>query len=141
MSVAWLDLLSATGCRLEFRPGCTSSDIEAAEKLLGVSLPASLTEFLRASDGFVDLDSQYEYAWSIKTIVAENQSAWSDDAMRLPDHLLSFGADGAGDWFCLRLDAVSGAVYHWEWMTGEVREISSSLPSFWAGWLRGTIAV
>src|SRR5205823_1680108 len=102
---------------------------------------SSLSDFLQASNGFIDLESRYEYAWPIETIVAENRRAWSDSAMHLDERFVSFGADGAGDWFCLDLDAANGPVYHWAWIAGEAQEVAKNLWSFWPLWLRGSITV
>jgi SMI1 / KNR4 family (SUKH-1) len=112
-----------------------------AEMQLGLPLPGSLSEFLQASNGFVDVEDQYEYAWGLETIVAENRRAWSDSAMRLDEGMLAFGGDGAGDWFCLPVDAANCSVYHWGWIEAEAREIAPTLLAFWPGWLRGSISV
>jgi hypothetical protein len=91
-------------------------------------------------DGFIDLESQYEYAWGLQRIVAENRRAWSDSAMRLDEGLLGFGADGAGDWFCLPVDADDSPVYRWGWILAEAREVAPDLSTFWRGWLGGSIS-
>jgi cell wall assembly regulator SMI1 len=141
VNVQWLDLFSTTHRRLALRPGCSLSAIAAAEAQLEVSLPASLSEFLTASDGFTDLESQYEYAWPLETIVTENRRAWSEPTMRLDEALLAFGGDGAGDWFCLPLGDTDGPVYHWAWIAGHAREVAPDLASFWPQWLRGSLNV
>jgi hypothetical protein len=141
VSTGWLEALSETGRLLAFRPGCTSSTIHEAEARLGVSLPTALWDLLQSTDGFADLESRYEYGWSLDTILAENDRAWSDEATPLDRALLAFGADGAGDWFCIPVGADDGPIYHWSWIDAEAREVGTDLRSFWLGWLRGTTKV
>lgn len=123
------------------REGCTCKDIEAAEAKLGVSLPQSLVQFLKATDGFFDRESQYEYAWRLERIVEENRRAWSDQSRTFDNHLLAFGGDGAGDWFCLSLYETEDSVHHWAWISAESRRVAPDLATFWSGWLQGSISV
>jgi SUKH superfamily protein len=97
---------------------------------------------LESTNGFADLTSRYDYAWSLEAIVTENQRAWADAAMPLDDHLLAFGGDGAGAWFCLSLRASDeNAVFHWGWIDGTARRVADGLITFWRSWLDGSLEV
>lgn len=139
----WREWLSeAAGPAFLLRPGRDRDQLESAEAGLGVPLPRSLVRFLEVTDGFFDVRAQYEYAWPLERIVMENRRAWADPAVHFPEHLLAFGGDGAGDWFCLSLrDQPESRVYHWAWTLSESRVIAQDLASFWPGWLDGSITV
>ena len=141
MSAGWLSVLTESGRLLAFRPGCTTAEIEAAEAQLGVTIPAELASLLRATNGFTDVGSRFQYGWPLDIIVIENQRAWSDAAMPLDDTLLAFGADGAGAWFCVPTDASDGPIYHWSPVDAEARRVGTDLRSFWHGWLSGSTKV
>jgi cell wall assembly regulator SMI1 len=142
MQSEWVELLRGARRPLSVRPGCSASEIENAESVLGVTIPKSLADFLKATDGFTDLQSHFAYAWDLSTIIAENGRAWSDPAMPLDRRLLAFGADGAGDWFCLTLDTPGESpVVHWGWIEGRPRCVADDLASFWRTWLDGSLSV
>jgi len=100
-----------------------------------------LVEFLWASDGLED-EFGFDCGWSVTKIADENTRAWADDSAPFDSDLLAFGDDGTGDWFAIRLasDSTSG-VYHWTWIELTARRIAPDLPTFYEGWLSGTIKV
>jgi SMI1 / KNR4 family (SUKH-1) len=142
MGEAWVDLLTAPGRLVEVRPGCSDPEIVRAQVELGVTFPESLFSFLQATNGFTDLASRYNYAWTLETIVTENRRSWSDEETPLDRRLLAFGGDAAGGWFCLSLDtSTESPIFHWNWIDGEARRIADGLASFWSGWLDGSVSI
>jgi hypothetical protein len=138
----WLEELEAMESKAELRPGCSPERVTGAESELGVTLPEALAEFLRATDGFYDRESEYAYAWDLNTLVGENARAWTDAAAPLDTNFLAFGADGAGGWFCLPLGPESAdGVFHWSATDEQPRRIAPDLRTFWRGWLTGRITV
>ena len=51
-----------------------------------MTFPESLFSFLQATNGFTDLASRYNYAWTLETIVIENRRSWSDEETPLDRH-------------------------------------------------------
>ncbi len=132
----------SSGFNLALAPACSQSELRSAEGELRTTLPAALRSFLRFSNGFTDLVSQYPYAWDLSTVVAENLKHWSSENLRLERQWLGFGADGIGNWFCLALHGgADNPVFHWGWIGGEATEVADGLASFWPAWLSGRIKV
>jgi hypothetical protein len=129
----WERLLS--GFHLALSPGRTEDELRTAEGELSIKLPTPLRTFLGFTDGFVDLRSQYEYAWNLRTIVTDNLRGWSSQDLPLDRRLLGFGGDGSGGWFCLSLDRPDSPIFHLGWILGELTELAGSLSAFWPRWL------
>ena len=56
-------------------------------------------------------------------------------------HLLGFGGDGSGGWFCLSLERPDSPAFRVGWILSELTEVAESLYVFWPGWLGGKIKV
>ena len=139
---SWRDVLGAHRNRLRWERGAAPEEIADAEAALGVRLPVDLRALLSEADGFYDTESQYAYAWDLRRMVVENTRHWQDDDLPLDHDLLAFGADGSGTGiFCLSLEANTSAVYYWNFIESERREIAPDLGQFWTGWLNGTLTV
>jgi hypothetical protein len=93
--------------------GATEESVSAAESALGVDLPELLISLLRFSDGIVDATAEHQLVWPVAQIVTENLKAHRDPDLQLPQWLLGFGDDGAGDWFCSDLRGGTTSVIHW----------------------------
>ena len=141
MDNVWLRFFTAPPTPLMLRTGCSSQELELAERELGVSLPEPLASFLQTTNGFTDLARRYSYAWDLRTIVLENSRAWSESASALDRGYLAFGADGTGGLFCLSLSADGNSpVYHRRRAGTPLRVIADDLAGFWPAWLDGSLA-
>jgi hypothetical protein len=138
----WRQLLGCIGSHVGLRPGCEAAELDGAERVLGITLPQELREFLAATDGLYDRHAQHDYGWPLQRVVSENTDAWKHNEMALDRDLLAFGDDGAGDWFCVPVSSGRHAeVVHWGWIGHERRTIAPSVRKFWEGWYDGSITV
>src|SRR5437868_5505872 len=101
----------------------TSDRLSGAESRLKVKLPRTLRELYEQGDGRFRDDGQWWVVWPIERLVEEALGAWQRG---LPQSLLPFGDDGAGDPFCLGLRAPSDLVVKWSWIDGAVETTEGS---------------
>jgi hypothetical protein len=103
---------------------------------VGAQWPSDLKVFLRESNGFEDTEGQWEVAWSVERIVAENGRI-RRESPNFPARWLCFGDNGAGDAFAI--DCERGTVHVALASTGEYSILADSLSEFWRGWFSGDI--
>lgn len=132
------DLLAGLAEQVHLRPGAPETDLRNAERELGVALPHDLRVFLSCTDGFYDPLGQYEYAWRLAEVVTQNETGWAEGWW--PAHLLTFGGDGAGDYFAVRLEGPP-SVRHFSTMLMEESDLQLRVADFWRAWIDGSVSV
>src|SRR5207244_1879500 len=131
----WRELAQRLTPDCEFAPPATVAQLAAAERAIGVALPADLRSLLLESNGVV---GQYGLGlvWPVERIEADNVAFRANPDFRelyMPfDPLLFFGDEGGGDQYAFRI--LAGAVqpdnvYQWvhendsrQWFAGDLRD-------------------
>jgi hypothetical protein len=134
--MSWVDALRRTGAVLRFREGASEAQLDALERRLGGPIPGDLRALLLESDGFDDVEGQWQVAWSCDRIAEETERVRADGL--LGEDFLCFGDDGTGDPFCISHQD-GGPVCHLSLIGGELAVLAHLLPAFWDGWFRGVI--
>lgn len=121
---------------MRFREGASEVQLDALERRLGGPIPGELRALLLESDGFEDVEGQWEVGWSSDRIAEETERVRADGL--LAGDVLCFGDDGTGDPFCISHQN-GGPVWWLSLIDGEMVVLADSLLAFWDGWLRGEI--
>jgi hypothetical protein len=143
----WQSWLAKLIDDVEFAPGCALSEIDGAEKALGLRLPDELKEILFESNGVAG-EYGLGLVWPIARIVADNLSFRGNTEFRelyMPfDSLLFFGDAGNGDQFAfpIRAGAVRCAdVFVWNHEDDSRTWLAPSLRTFFEWWADGRISI
>jgi hypothetical protein len=132
--VAWVELFEEIGARLVLRDGASAERLDELERRLGDGVSAELRDLLAETDGFDDVDGQWEMAWSSTRVASETERFRRDGLLGHTE--IAFGDNGCGEPFCLDAEGTVSVIYP---IGGERMFLAPSLVDFWAGWLRGRI--
>jgi hypothetical protein len=129
----WWDLLHVDGS--ELRPGASTKALDAAEAALAIPLPQELRSLYRASDGVFDAVGQWFVVWPLDVLVDENVRRRENGV--LPESMIGFGDDGAGNPFCV--EEGQSSVSCWYVLEDRKEPLAVDIATFWRGWTGGTI--
>ncbi|MFF9094252.1 SMI1/KNR4 family protein [Streptomyces sp. NPDC014802] len=116
-----------------FREPAEVSDLVAAEKRLGRTLPAELRKLLLESNGVIG-HTHVDTVWSIDQIVERNLLFWSGETfaqLYMPfDALLFFGDNGGGDQFAFVQKPERPDIFVWEHESDSRRWVANNLRDY-----------
>lgn len=112
---------------------CDPAELADVENRLGVRLPVALRSLYANGNGRFDELGQWWVVWPIDRVVESNETYWREGW--LDRSLVSFGDDGTGDPFCVRVDGSSEAVARWSMIERQPYEQYESMAAFTTEWL------
>lgn len=129
MQTDWVRVVKSRAFLL---PGATEATVAAAEKMLGVSLPSSLRDFLRWADGG-QLAGKTIIVYSAGIGLCSDETLVSANTDREPGYpLLNIGRDATNEFGFLKTDLTKGIppVYFLFHETGELDRVAESFVEF-----------
>ncbi|MEX2153303.1 MAG: SMI1/KNR4 family protein [Gemmatimonadaceae bacterium] len=113
----WRELISRSFADAKFSAPATLSEVERAERALGVSFPPQLRLLLLETNG-VAAHYSSPLVWPVEEIISQNQLFRTKPEfaeLYMPfDCLLFFGAEGNGDQFAYRI--LNGRIPETSWI-------------------------